>query len=244
MSFFIGSVIGLVMGLTGAGGALVAIPLFIEFLGMTLKEASVYSLLAVVVASLSNFYHQRTHADFKLSLGLIVFSGIGSILSAPYKALLPDFLISILLAIVSLYSLYSVWRPLTLGSDQEKNQKKSLFKTSFIGLFLGGLTTFTGLGGGVLMLPILLNIYKMPQKNAVATSLIVVGVSSLISFTAQLFRAENLVFDNTIVPILIGVILISYVVKLMISKLSQKALTLSRQIIFTVVVLLALLKIF
>jgi len=42
---FCGLIIGIVMGLTGAGGALVAIPLFMQFLALTLKDASVYSPL-------------------------------------------------------------------------------------------------------------------------------------------------------------------------------------------------------
>ena len=51
----IGSVIGLVMGLTGSGGALVAIPLFMYVLELGLKEASVLSLVAVRLASSFNY---------------------------------------------------------------------------------------------------------------------------------------------------------------------------------------------
>ena len=50
MLVLLGVIIGVVMGLTGAGGALVAIPLFMQFQGMSLKEASVFSLIAVVIA--------------------------------------------------------------------------------------------------------------------------------------------------------------------------------------------------
>jgi uncharacterized membrane protein YfcA len=58
-------IIGIVMGLTGAGGALIAIPLFIQFMGMNLKEASIYSLIAVVVASLLNFVEQRKATQYR-----------------------------------------------------------------------------------------------------------------------------------------------------------------------------------
>lgn len=66
-----GSIIGIVMGLTGAGGALVAIPLFMTVLRMELKSAAVYSLVTVVIASTQiSFFRgglRITNSPFHLS---------------------------------------------------------------------------------------------------------------------------------------------------------------------------------
>lgn len=231
------------MGLTGAGGALVAIPLFMHFLDMPLKEASVYSLIAVVLASLSNFYFQRKNANLTLALIFIVASTIGSLLSHPYKALLPDTGIALLLALIAVYSLYNVWLPAKYG-EFSGLEKINLPKTIIIGLILGVLTTFTGLGGGVLMLPVLLSMYKLPQKAAVATSLLIVALSSLSSFIIQATRGMNFKLDASFIPLIVGILATSYGLKWITSKMDAKNTDMIRKLVFTLVVIFSLTKIF
>lgn len=243
MLTIIGVIVGFVMGITGAGGALVAIPLFMQFLDMTLKEASVFSLIAVVIASLSNFYYQRKHADVSIAIWFVVSSALGSFLSQPYKSIFPEIGIAILLAAIAIYSLYSIWKPskLVQASTEEKT---NYIKTIIIGFILGLLTTFTGLGGGVLMLPILIGVYKFHQDKAVATSLVVVGFSSLISFLIQVKGGATFKFNADFLGLIAGIFITSFLLKVLSSKISIKTFQYMRKIIFTVVVALALAKIF
>ena len=238
----IGVIIGFVMGLTGAGGALVAIPLFMQFQNMTLKEASVFSLVAVVIASLSNFFYQRKDARLELAGIFILSSALGSFISHPYKNLLPDIAIAVTLALIALYSLYSIWTP-SKKNDQSLSNI-NIWKTISIGLLLGLLTTFTGLGGGVLMLPILIGIYKLEQKQAIATSLVVVGLSSLVSFFIQILKGADLPADQSIIGLILGILVTSYLIKLLSSKISEDKSEFLRKMIFTFVVALSLIKIF
>src|SRR5690606_23133086 len=163
MLILIGAIIGLVVGLTGAGGALVSIPLFMQFQGMSLKEASVFSLVAVIIASFSNLVFQRKDAQVPLAALFIIASAVGSFISEPFKHLISDIYLAVTLAAISIYSLYSVWVPIK-ASQEVNGTKVHPLKTVIIGLILGLLTTFTGLGGGVLMLPLLLKIYRFEQK--------------------------------------------------------------------------------
>ena len=238
----LGIIIGFVNGLTGAGGALIAIPLLMQFLGMSLKEASLYSLIAIVIASLSNFYYQRKNAHISLATLLVTSSGIGSYLTLPYKELISNQGIAILLTIIALYSLYSVWFP--IRKNENKSDKKiNNLVTVVIGLLLGTITTFTGLGGGVLMLPLLINIYSLPQTQAVATSLVVIGLSSLASFLIQALNVGiNLHWDFTY--LMIGILVTPYILKSLTSRLFPQTINNLRKILFTIVVGLALLKIF
>lgn len=238
----IGVVIGFVMGLTGAGGALVAIPLFMQFQNMTLKEASVFSLIAVVIASLSNLFYQRRDARIKLASIFIIASALGSFISQPYKDLLPDLAIAVTLTLISFYSLYAVWVPSQKNDSSLLNT--NLPKTIVIGLLLGILTTFTGLGGGVLMLPILLGIYKLEQKQAVATSLMVVGLSSLASFIIQVSKGVDFKINQDFIGLFAAILISSYLLKFLISKSSSRYSEISRKVVFTVVVILSLTKIF
>lgn len=237
-----GLIIGSVMGLTGAGGALIAIPLFLQFLGMSLKEASVLSLVAVVIASLSNFLNQKKFTHYKLAVLLIASATVGSLVSSPFKKAMPEMVVAFLLSVVSIYALFSVWYP-----PKEKeiaSTVPSLLFTLFIGFLLGILTTFTGLGGGVLMMPVLLSFYHFNQEKAVATSLLAVGLSSLASLVIQFFGGAKVPLDLNLALLLSGIILSSVILKLVTAKLSSKMMVNTRKVVFTIVVMIALIKIF
>jgi uncharacterized membrane protein YfcA len=241
---FCGVIIGVVMGLTGAGGALVAIPLFMQFLGMSLKEASVYSLLAVVVASMMNYLAQRKATQYKTAFIVIVFSALGSYLTAPYKENLPTMVVAILLALVSLYALYSVWLPPKKSSTGPIIPRENFALSLTIGLLLGALTTFTGLGGGVLMLPLFLALYRYSQSQAVATSLFAVGLSSLASLIVQVARGTRFELEINLIFLMVGILFSVLILNQFVKRLPNVVVTRTRQIVFTLVVIIALLKIF
>lgn len=241
---FCGVIIGIVMGLTGAGGALIAIPLFIQFLGMGLKEASIYSLTAVVLASLINFFTQRKATQYRAGILIVAFSAIGSFIAAPYKELLPTFYVAIILALVSTYALYSVWVPVKESPEVDTISQSNIVLSVIVGLLLGVLTTFTGLGGGVLMLPIFSAFYRFSHPQSVATSLFAVGLSSLASFFVQIHHGTNFDLDVDIILLVIGIIFSVFFLKKLIRTLSLKMVMRARQIVFTLVVILAMLQIF
>lgn len=240
---FCGVIIGVVMGLTGAGGALVAIPLFMQFLGMSLKEASVYSLIAVVIASLMNFIAQRKAAQHKTAFIIIASSALGSYFTAPFKEALPTLAVAILLALVSLYALYNVWAPVKIHPTGT-TVREDLPLSIALGLLLGGLTTFTGLGGGVLMLPLFLALYRYSQAQAVATSLLAVGLSSMASLAVQIIRGTHFEAQKELLFLLIGILFSVYLLKKAVTHFKSEHVALARQVVFSLVVLLAMLKIF
>lgn len=238
-----GIVIGMVMGLTGAGGALVAIPLFIQFLGMDLKEASVYSLVAVVIASLVNYVAQRKATQYRTSMVIITLSAVGSFLTAPYKENLPSLYVILLLSFVSLYALYSVWVPVKRNSTGVVIPRENIFLSVLVGLLLGALTTFTGLGGGVLMLPLFLSLYRYSQSQAVATSLLAVGLSSLASLVVQVSRGIEFKVNLDLASLVIGILASVFILHQFVKRLSPRVITRTRQVVFSIVVVLALGKI-
>jgi len=83
MSVLIGLVIGLVLGLTGAGGSIFAVPLLMLLLGLPINDAIGIALGAVAVSALigtlSNWRAQYILWIPAISLGL------GGALVAPYR---------------------------------------------------------------------------------------------------------------------------------------------------------------
>lgn len=78
---------------------------------------------------------------------------------------------------------------------------------------MGTLTGIVGIGGGFLIIPVLVLSVKLPMKKAIATSLVIIALKSLIGFTGDLGQMEiNWVFllSFTVVSIL-GIILGIYI---------------------------------
>jgi uncharacterized membrane protein YfcA len=53
IGYILGMFVGVVLGLFGAGGAIISFPILVYFMGIVPQQASVYSLLIVGVAALS-----------------------------------------------------------------------------------------------------------------------------------------------------------------------------------------------
>ncbi len=238
----VGLIIGGVMGLTGAGGALVAIPLFMQLLGMELKVAAGLSLVAVVLASLLNLVPQWRSAQVRLAIVLVLASLVGSTASLPLKALLPEWGISSLLTAVALYALYALWFPRKAGPSQITASVK-IHPAIGLGLILGVLTTLTGLGGGVLLMPLLVGVFALPARQAVATSLLVVALSSLYSFVLQMWRGALPAPGLNFVWLALGIVLSALGLTQLAQRLPPSVLDLLRKIIFSFVALYALTKI-
>lgn len=231
------------MGLTGAGGALVSLPLFMTFLGMDLKVASVFSLIAVVVAAVANFFSQKGIVHYRLNFIIVMSSGVGSLLTAPFKAQLPEAVMAFLLVSVSLYALVNVWR----SQSEVKPDlvvETSVFKSIPLGLLLGALTTFTGLGGGVMLVPVFLRVFKLNQDDAIINSLFAVGLSSVLSFLIQLRSMQNLEIDKNLLFLSAGILVAATLVKLIIKSLNQDKVILTRRLVFTGVVIYSTVRIF
>ena len=212
--------------------------------GWLLKEASVYSLIAVVVASLLNFVAQREATQYRTALVIVTVSALGSFITAPYKESLPARYVAILLAIVSIYALYNVWVPLEATTKVSGLPQKNLVLSCVVGLVLGALTTMTGLGGGVLMLPIFLAFFHYSQPQSVATSLFAVGLASLASLLVQINRGTHFDAKIDLLFLIVGILISVFILKHLLRLMSQSAASRTRQIIFTLVVILALVKVF
>jgi uncharacterized membrane protein YfcA len=238
---FCGLVVGVVMGLTGSGGALISIPLFMTFLYLPLKEASVLSLIVVMLGSFSNFINYKKFTNYKLGSLFVFTSALGSYVSAPFKRELPETGVAVLLSIVSFIALVQVWRP---SKPKEHEKTPGILISGLIGLILGILTTFTGIGGGILIVPILLSFYKFDQNQALATSLLTVGFSSMLSFFIQVLAGAKVHLELSLVNLVLGTFLAAFLLKWLTQRWSPDSLIKIRKITFTLVIFLALAKVF
>ena len=58
----------------------------------------------------------------------------------------------------------------------------------FYGILIGLVTGFLGAGGGFLLIPALVLLMKLPIKEAIGTSLLIIALNSLIGFLGDIGR--------------------------------------------------------
>ena len=238
----IGLIVGIVMGLTGAGGALISIPLFLALLNASLKEATILSLTAVILSTLINLIGQKYKPELRIVAPFVVFGAIGNYISLPLKREFSDIIIASLLLFIGLYSLWTIW-----GKREEVKKRTGnhhLLKSSIIGIFLGVITTLTGLGGGVLLIPILVNFYSKTYQEAIPTSLLTILLISSISFFSQIEGALNILKLSDFFFIGVGSSGSYLVLKWLLNKIEKNKIESIRKIVFTSVTFYSVTSVF
>ncbi len=238
----IGLIVGIIMGLTGAGGALISIPLFINFLNTSLKEATVLSLVAVVLGTAINLMGQLSRANKKIVISFGLAGVLTNYFSLPLKAQIPDGLIAGILSIIGIYSIRSVWKKNKEPNTQE-NKSMMIPKALLAGSFVGLLTTLTGLGGGVILIPILINFFGNSYDKALPTSLGTILIISLTSFILQSTTAFELITFSQLSLMAAGSLVAFILLKLIIRKVGDQKILLIRRIVFTAVTIYSIISV-
>ena len=201
-------VIGIVLGLIGGGGSILSVPILVYLLAINPVLATAYSLFVVgvtaAVGAIRNIQKKlvdlKTAFVFAVPAFIAVYTTRKFIVPAIPEELftIGDFLVSknfgimVFFAIIMLLASYSMIRK---KKDVEEVEEKPKFNYPLIvgeGFGVGIITGLVGAGGGFLIIPALVILAKLPMKKAVATSLLIIAIKSLIGFIGDV---ENLVID-------------------------------------------------
>lgn len=220
----IGLLVGLLLGLSGAGGAILAVPLFQLLLDLPLASATTYSLFAVIVGAGLGWISQRPLSHNSLALQLVAGSSVGSLIFSRIKPSLPESALKVLFILVCVFSLVSLWKkkskrtpPITSSPASDVTGKHLL-----IGVLLGALITLTGLGGGVLLIPLLSGPLGLPLSHATPTSLLTVFLSAAFSLLFQYYAPSGAVFEAIPIQAIAGLVLGSITAVLVTRELIQR----------------------
>lgn len=192
-----GHVVGLSLGATGAGGALVAVPLLVYVLGRDVPQAVAISLILVgCTAALGALKHAWT-GEVHLRVALIfgTTGAPGAWVGAHAHALVSDRLallsFGILMLAVSVHMLWShtseAGSPLD-RTEAERIRELEPVKVSGVGLVVGWLTGFFGVGGGFIVVPGLVYVLGFPIRTAIGTSLFITALMSVGGIAGHLQR--------------------------------------------------------
>lgn len=194
--------IGIALGLIGGGGSILTVPVLVYLFSVDAVLATAYSLFIVGTTSLvgSFTYFKKGLVNIKTA---VVF-GIPSIISvfltrAFIVPAIPQEIISVesftitksillmllfaVLMIIASYSMIKKDKPTTNDTPQKQQFNYPLILIE--GTVVGILTGLVGAGGGFLIIPALVVLSKLPMKEAIGTSLIIIAAKSLIGFFGE-----------------------------------------------------------
>jgi len=204
-------IIGLVLGLIGGGGSILTVPVLVYLLTINPVLATAYSLFIVgatsAVGTIQNL--KKGLVDLKTAIVFAIPAFISVYLARKYIIpIIPEELftvnsvvvtrgtaIMVFFAIIMLLAAFSMihkknQRNLEKANVPEKQHKFNYVLIILEGLGVGLVTGIVGAGGGFLIIPALVLLAKLPMKNAVATSLLIIAVKSLIGFVGDVQNLE------------------------------------------------------
>ncbi len=194
-------VIGISLGLIGGGGSILTVPVLVYLFGVEPVLATSYSLFIVGLSSLVGAIPKYKQGQVNLKTSMIF--GVPAIASvfATRKFIVPaipkqvltigDFTVTKSILLMVLFAILMVFASVSMIRNNKKTDTdagKLIFNYPLIlleGLVVGVLTGLVGAGGGFLIIPALVLLSKLPMKQAVGTSLLIIAAKSLIGFTGD-----------------------------------------------------------
>ena len=213
--------VGLSLGLLGGGGSILTVPIFVYVAGIATKSAVAMSLPVVGFTSLVGaFGHWRAgNVNVRAALTFGAVAMAGAFAGARMSAWLSGPAQLALLAVVMLVAAAAMLRPRPATSVAPESPRSfAIIAAAAAGV--GILTGLVGIGGGFLAVPALVVLGRLPMKQAVGTSLLVIAMNSgagLLGYVGQVemdWRYIALFAAFATVGIVIGTQLVRFVSQL------------------------------
>lgn len=186
----LGLIGGVLSGLIGVGGGIFFVPALIFVMGWDIKEAVAVSLVIIIFSSLSGTIRNlRTDDQISWRAAAILAATVApsALIGVAISRVSPSVLVEVVFAIILLLLAY----PTARGDlNLEYSIKIPTILMIAAGIVIGSLSGLVGVGGGVLMVPLMVLGLGLRTKVAIATSLAITfctGVVGSIGYIATGF---------------------------------------------------------
>ena len=168
--FALGATIGFVGAMVGIGGGLIAIPVLGLVFGMTQQLAQGTALVMIVgnvIVSIYS-YNKRASIDFKKVALVVVLNMIATYFAALLAQLMDSDLLRNLFAVfLALVATFYIWQSSGKKAKlQRKERPLTLAAYTFLGLSSGFIGGLFGVGGSLIVVPILTVYFGIRQTTA------------------------------------------------------------------------------
>lgn len=197
--YFSSILIGVSLGLIGGGGSILTVPVLVYIFSMDAAVATVYSLFIVgltsAVGSVNYFKRGLINIKTALVFGIPSIAGVfiarllivpsipERVFSIGQFVVTKHILLMLLFALLMVGASYSmITKNAAAATDNQKPCCKNYVLTILQGLGTGIITGLVGAGGGFMIIPALVFVLKLPMKEAIGTSLLIIASNSLLGF--------------------------------------------------------------
>ncbi|GAB3682354.1 sulfite exporter TauE/SafE family protein [Salinisphaera aquimarina] len=235
MSVLFGIIVGLALGLTGGGGSIFAVPLLIYGLDVAPRSAVAVSLAAVAITAAFGAVESHLRGVLEVRAALIfavagmLAAPLGVYLGGQVSEAVVVLLFAALMLIVAVRMMLKARRapaesaivrarpsaqagadPGTVCRYSTDGRLRLNAPCSaallLVGLVVGVLSGFFGVGGGFLIVPALILITEMGMHRAVATSLLVIALIGLSGVISAVFAGRDIDWALTALFVVGGLI--------------------------------------
>ncbi len=208
-----GLVAGFVGGMVGLGGGVIAVPALTILFGIDIRVAVAASLAGIVAVSISTALPEQDRVNYRLGTIMVVPMMLGAIVGGVIGTIIPANVVSVVFAAVLLFtaallikardkeavpgltsddgsvsgagSLSATFHDVALGTDVTYVPSR-VAAGAAIAASAGIISGLTGVGGGVIVIPVMTLLMGVPHKAAGATSHYMVGMTAIAGFTVYL----------------------------------------------------------
>lgn len=201
-----GVLTGFISGFFGVGGGMVLVPMLLVA-GFIMKQAIAISVMQMVFSSIYGSFLNAKKAKHVLKDGIII--GIGGFVGGLQSGFIissvsNEFLQYVFIAIL-LFSIIRIFFSPAEHKDEVKSQNK--FVLFLIGFIIGIFAMSIGVGGSIILTPILVGFLRYDLKSATSLGLFFVIFSSIAGFTSISLSGQMLFTEgfNVGIASLLGV---------------------------------------
>ena len=182
----VGIFIGTMSGFFGVGGGMILVPILLV-LGFDIKVAIGISIVQMVFSSLLGSY--LNYKKGSLIVGEGIFVGFGGFVGGYIGAYVTEYISDTVLQFLFFgLLLFALFRLFFSKNHEDDSQTKSLSKVLLfiIGLTIGIFAITLGIGGSIILTPLLVGLLHYPIKKAVSAGLFFVVFSSVAGMISRL----------------------------------------------------------
>ena len=201
-----GVLTGFISGFFGVGGGMVLVPMLL-LAGFLMKQAIAISIMQMVFSSIYGSFLNAKKAKNVLKDGIIIGIGgfVGGLQSGLIVSNVSNETLQYIFIGILIFSIVKIFfSPAEHNEESKKQNKLVLF---IIGFIIGIFAMSIGVGGSILLTPILVGFLRYDLKSATSLGLFFVIFSSIAGFTSMSLHGHMLFLEGAIVGIasLIGV---------------------------------------
>ncbi|WP_415398375.1 sulfite exporter TauE/SafE family protein [Sulfurimonas sp. CS5] len=193
---FLGVIVGIVSGFFGIGGGTILVPLLL-LLGYETKIAIGIAVVQMVFSSVFGSYINNKKGTLDVAMiGTIGIGGfIGALLSGNITSSFSDEMLEMIFLAFAIFALTRLFFKTKQEKAQRDVNKVVLF---IIGFLLGAISMTIGVGGSIILVPILVGFLHVPLKKAISAGLFFVVFSSIAGFISHA-RLGHVDFESGVV---------------------------------------------